>query len=125
RFLDADDRLHRRRLAGAVGADQPQYLARVDAETDILDGDQAAEALGEAGDLEHGRAAHATPLRRDRRPRKPPGKTRTTTSAMAETTKVARSPTGLSASLAPIRNTAPSTPPMMVRRPPMTAATMI
>src|SRR6185312_2991365 len=73
RLLDTDDRLHRRGLAGAVGADQPQYLARIDGEADILDGDEAAEALGEAGNLKHGRRAHAAPLKRDRRPRKPLG----------------------------------------------------
>jgi len=45
--LDAHDQLHHRRLTGAVRADQPQNFPGFDAERHVLDGDQAAEALGE------------------------------------------------------------------------------
>ena len=46
--LDAHDQLHHGRFAGAVRADQAQNFAGLNAERHVLDGDEAAEALGEA-----------------------------------------------------------------------------
>ena len=61
---DAGYGLHEGRLAGAVVADQRQDLAGREIEVDIVDRDEAAEALdhaatGEDGSgLRHGRSAH-------------------------------------------------------------------
>ncbi len=41
------------RLAGAVGADQAIHLAALDGDADVRERLQAAETLGDAGDLEH------------------------------------------------------------------------
>ena len=89
--------LHRGRLAGAVRADQAEDFAGAQIEAQVLDRGQAAEALGQAADFENGRVAggriHHERASRDRAaPRKPPGKNRTTSSATAETMKVASSP---------------------------------
>ena len=46
--------LHRGRLAGAVRADQAEDFAGAQIEAQILDRGQAAEALGQAADLEDG-----------------------------------------------------------------------
>src|SRR6202521_560336 len=129
RTLDAHDRLHRGRLAGAVRADQAENLAGAQIETEVLDRGEAAEALGEAADFENGRIVggrvHHERASRDRAaPRKPPGKNNTTSNATAETMKVASSPVGRRNSPATIRKMAPSAAPSTVRRPPSTAATM-
>ncbi len=59
RPLDAHDELHHRRFAGAVRADEAEDLAARDVEGDVLDGDEAAEALGEAADGEARGAGHS------------------------------------------------------------------
>jgi hypothetical protein len=41
----ARDHLHRRGLAGAVGPEEAEHLAGADAEADLVDGHEAAEAL--------------------------------------------------------------------------------
>ena len=129
RPLDAHDRLHRGRLAGSVRADQAEDFAGAQIEIEVLDGGEAAEALGQAADLENrrvvGSRVHHERASRDRAaPRKPPGKNNTTSSATAETMKVASSPVGRRNSPATIRKIAPSAAPSTVRRPPSTAATM-
>src|SRR4029077_6336995 len=45
---------HRRRLAGAVGAEEPEDLAALDAEADVVDGGHAAVAFREVLNLDHG-----------------------------------------------------------------------
>src|SRR6202035_1740067 len=129
RALDAHDRLHRGRLAGAIRADQAENLARAQIKAEILDRGEAAEALGEAADFENGwvvggRVHHERASCDRAAPRKPPGKNNTTSSATAETMKVASSPVGRRNSPATIRKIAPSAAPSTVRRPPKTAATM-
>ena len=57
--LDAHDEFHDRRLARAVRSDQAQNFAGTDAERHAFDGDQAAETLGEAVDLEMRMLGHA------------------------------------------------------------------
>ena len=44
---------HRRRLAGAVGPEEAEDLALVDAEADVVDGGEAAVLLGEVLNLDH------------------------------------------------------------------------
>ncbi len=57
---DAD----RGRLAGAVGAQEPEDLALGDAERDVIDRADAAEVLGEPIDLDDGgHASHKHPMR--------------------------------------------------------------
>ena len=57
---EAGDEVEQRRLAGAVGPDEPEDLARVRAsKRDVVDGGDAAEALGDAADLEHDGVASA------------------------------------------------------------------
>src|SRR5580704_10841354 len=125
--LNAHDEFQHRGLAGAVRTDQAEDFSSLDAKRHVLDGNEAAEPLGEAGNLEMGGLGHGQPpsLVRVSRPKKPLGNSSITTSAMAKTTKFARSPIGRSASAMAIMNTAPSTAPRMVRRPPSTAAMMI
>ena len=41
--MRAADQADQRRLAGTVGADQPEYLSRGQRETDIVDGNQSGE----------------------------------------------------------------------------------
>ena len=62
--LDAEDRLHHRRLARPVRADQTENLAAPDGEADVLDGGEPAETLVEALDLEHGRPPRSCRLPR-------------------------------------------------------------
>ena len=50
---------HRRRLARAVGADEPEHLAAVHAERHVIDGTHAAEVADEPVDLQH--RAHGRP----------------------------------------------------------------
>src|ERR1700722_10681748 len=71
--LDAHDELHHRRFAGAVRADQTQDFAGLHGKRHFLYGDEAAEALGEAFDLEMSAFGHAHPpsLVRVSRPKKP------------------------------------------------------
>src|SRR6185295_724623 len=47
---------HRRRLAGAVRAEEAEDLAPLDAEADVLDGGYAAITFREVLDLDHGRS---------------------------------------------------------------------
>src|SRR5581483_6640085 len=49
---EAGDGVEHRRLAGAVGADEPEHGAVGDRQRDVLHGPQAAEADGEVGDVE-------------------------------------------------------------------------
>ena len=88
-------------LPEPFGPIRPRISPARDAERHVLDGDQAAEALGEAVDLEMRSSAmlSAGSLLRVSRPKKPLGKNSTTTSAMAKTTKFDRSPSGRSSSL--------------------------
>ena len=71
---EAADQIEERRLAGAVGADHGAQLARLDGERDVVDGDQAAEALRDVVDLEQ---AHALAALRSM-PSTPRGKNSTT-----------------------------------------------
>ena len=48
---------HQRRLAGAVLAEQRVHLAARDGEVDAVVGDELAEALGDAAQLDGGRVA--------------------------------------------------------------------
>src|SRR3954454_19662632 len=120
RPLDPHDALHHGGLAGAIGANQTEDLAGPDGEADVADCDQAAEALDQAVDFEQ--RGHYRPSVCSRRPMKPLGKNRITTRAKAETTKVDNWPSGRSTSPAASRKTAPTAAPIMVRRPPSTAA---
>ena len=47
------DAVHQRGLAGAVVADEPEDLPALELEVDVVDGGDAAEALDDAGALEH------------------------------------------------------------------------
>ena len=47
---------HRRRLAGAVGSEEPEDFAALDSEADVVDGSHAAVAFGEVLNLDHGEA---------------------------------------------------------------------
>ena len=58
-LVDAGDRVEHGRLAGAVGADHRVHLAGLDAERHVLVGDEAAEAHGDAVDLEDGQIGRA------------------------------------------------------------------
>ena len=48
------DHSHGGGLAGAVGAEEADHLARIDVEGDAVDGDDAVEALGDAVEREEG-----------------------------------------------------------------------
>ena len=50
--------VHQRRLAGAVLAEQRVHLARLEVEVDVVVGDDAGEALGDAAQLEDGGLGH-------------------------------------------------------------------
>ena len=69
----AVEHFDRRRLAGAVGAEEAEDLARRDGERDAVDGDEVVEALGELvhldGDLSSplARALDPRPRSRSRR----------------------------------------------------------
>jgi hypothetical protein len=56
RLIDPGEDLHQGALAGAVLADQPQDLAGMDFETDVLQRQHAGEALGDPLDPEQGRS---------------------------------------------------------------------
>ena len=47
RLVDAGDAVEGRGLAGAVGADEGHYLAAVDLQREVVDGDDAAELHGD------------------------------------------------------------------------------
>src|ERR1700734_3673545 len=120
--LDAENRLHHRGLARSIRSDEPENLAGMNREADVLHRREAAEPLLQAIDLERCRAgAHDASRAPLTMPSSPAGKKRTTKSATADTMKVARSPSGLKLSPSATRNTPPSTAPRMVRRPPKTA----
>src|SRR5919109_1230489 len=51
-LVEAADDLDEGRLAGAVVADQPEHLAAAQAQVDVGQGGDAAEALGDVLDLE-------------------------------------------------------------------------
>src|SRR5208283_1838398 len=54
---EAADHVEEGGLAGAVRANDGAQLAGLDRHRDVVDGDQAAEALGEVADLEEAHAA--------------------------------------------------------------------
>src|SRR5207248_1547914 len=53
RLGEARDDVEYRRLAGAIRTDQAEYLAVRDAESDVLDGADTTETLGDTGELKH------------------------------------------------------------------------
>ena len=57
---EAEQRAQRRALAGAVGAEEAGHAAGLDVEGEVVDGGDAAEALGEVADLDGG---HGSGLR--------------------------------------------------------------
>ena len=59
-LIDAGDAFDQRRLAGAVVAEERDDLAGIDVPAHVVDGDQAAEALGEIADGEDGSAMALT-----------------------------------------------------------------
>ena len=59
---EAGEDLDQRRLAGAVGADQPVHLARQDVERDALQRLRAAEALGDVPGRDEAGERWASPL---------------------------------------------------------------
>src|SRR5262249_18638541 len=76
----ARDDPQRRRLAGAVGAEEADDLAALDGEADAVEGDRRAVAFDEGGDLDHGaimpdparpRPSSLPPPRRRARGRRP------------------------------------------------------
>ena len=70
---DAGQRPHRGRLAGAVGSDERQQLARLDAKRNAAHGDVVGERLVKIVDFDHGRfLAAKTRLGRSMRSKKRP-----------------------------------------------------
>ena len=65
RRVDAGDQIEQRGLAGAVGADHGVDRSLVDVETDLRNRGDAAEALGQVLDPQHGQES----LRQSRAPR--------------------------------------------------------
>ena len=62
--MDAGQQLDQGRLAGAVLAEQGQDRAGADVEVDAVDGERAAEALGDAGEAQQRwRVSHVSPRR--------------------------------------------------------------
>src|SRR6185436_8756368 len=57
RRVEPRDHVERGALAGAVGADQPEDLVRLEPERNVRDRREAAEALRKTADLEHLAAA--------------------------------------------------------------------
>ncbi len=55
------DAFHRRRLAGAVGADQAENLSRLHVECDLVDRDRPAVSLANPGHVDHGVLGHPVP----------------------------------------------------------------
>src|SRR5271170_3581584 len=82
RPLDAENRLHHRRLARPVRPDQTENLASLHGKADVLHGGKPAEALIESLDLEKGARAHVACPAPLTMPSSPPGKTSTTASAI-------------------------------------------
>src|SRR5262249_42454122 len=121
------DELHHSRLARSIRADQTEDFAGADLQRHVLHGDEAAKPLGQAVDDEGGVVGRAHDGSFDfvSRPKKPLGNSKTTMSAIANTTKFDKSPSGRKASLIAMRKSAPRTAPKIVRRPPSTAAMMI
>ena len=64
---DARQHAERRRLAGAVRAEEPDHLAARDVEGDVVDGGASAEALGEVPGLDHPTASRAAARARSSR----------------------------------------------------------
>ena len=62
---------NRRRLARAIGAQEAEYLTRCDGQAQVVDGDDAAETLGQAVDADRRAGVGAAMHRRIRRARKP------------------------------------------------------
>ena len=61
---EADDRVDRRRLAGAVAAEKAEEIAVLDVQRDVVDGDELTVTLAEVLDLD-GRSCYGmSPLRR-------------------------------------------------------------
>ena len=60
--LQADDRAHQHRLAGARSADHAEDLAAADVEVETLVDDLVAEAVPEAPDRDDRRLAHIQPI---------------------------------------------------------------
>src|SRR6516162_8628689 len=125
--LDPHDELHHGRFARSVGADKAEYFSGADLQRHVLHGDETAKPLGQAADDESDavQGAHDGSFDRVSRPKKPLGNSKTTTSAIANTTKFDKSPSGRRASLIAIKKSAPRAAPRIVRRPPTTAAMMI
>src|SRR5215813_2471249 len=59
----AGEHLHRGGLAAAVGAEEPEDFAALDAEADMVDGDEVSEAPGEAARFDRRCAAMVAPRR--------------------------------------------------------------
>src|SRR5690606_19337679 len=57
-FVEPGQAVEYRGLARAVGADQRHYLALLDAQGDLIDGQQATEAHAQAGDLQQRGSTH-------------------------------------------------------------------
>ena len=51
---EAEQEIDGRRLARAVGAEQREDFARLDAQAQLIDGDAALEAFGEFKSFQHG-----------------------------------------------------------------------
>src|SRR5262249_53340733 len=60
RAQQAHEQTDGRRLAGAVGAEEADHLARLDLERERVDGERVAKTLGEPGRLDHGATAATT-----------------------------------------------------------------
>src|SRR5262249_37613777 len=59
---EAEDRVQRRRLAGAVGADEPEDAALLDGEVDAVERDGRAVGLAQAAGLDAGHGVSSPPL---------------------------------------------------------------
>jgi hypothetical protein len=59
---EAGDHLHRRRFAGAVGAEKSQHLAALDLEGNAVDRHERAKMLDELTDLQHRRPLPMLPV---------------------------------------------------------------
>ena len=68
RRVEPEDQPHRRRLAGAVGPDEPGHAARLDGEREPVDGERLAVALGQSLHFDHGGEGMRGPARLSSRP---------------------------------------------------------
>ena len=59
---ETDEHAQRRRLAGAVRAEQAADLARADGEVEVVDGEHGAVALGEVADLDRRASRHGVDI---------------------------------------------------------------